>query len=549
MNYLNTNKIEDMDANMIRTISSGGLPELIGNKAYRLHQLVGKYSVPSGFIITTKAYDEWLLNKKLPVRSILKYLKYFRETTFRNDPRIIVRSSATVEDTVDRSFAGVFNSFSELQTDEEVLNSIKKVFETATSKEVLDFITEKGKNMKEIKIAAIVQQMVSPKFSGILFTESPTDPSKILIEFVAGGNEGLTQGTQVPMSVLIDREKLLKEKKVDMKSDYREDKEKAEEFAEDLSNISLEIESLFDKPQDIEWAYEDKKRAMVSPIPAHLSIFQSRDIVSKSSKRIGSKEQNIKIKDRVTLEGTTASYGYVEGVAQFISSGAPPSEAIKVFKKGNILVTDILFIEYYPIFKLASGIVTKVNTILAHPAIAARELGIPCVVGVHTEYIKDGSRIIINADKGKVILNDSTKILLKRRIPKVNREVKSTEGKRIREEYIEALNALDNEGLDNLIIDTFKSIMEHYQKGEKDIGYELYHLINDLMEINTAIILSKKLGNGMLEVLSRADAGKEAKNREEKKLFDSYRIIKKHINYQSEESLAVYKMLYGTLDR
>jgi len=510
--------------------------------------LIGKYSVPSGFIITTNAYDKWLFNKKLLTKSILKYLKYFRETTFEDNPKIIVRSSATVEDTVDRSFAGIFNSFSGLQTDEEILDSIKEVFETATSKEVLDFINEKGKNREEVKIAAIVQQMVSPKFSGILFTESPTDSSKILIEFVAGGNKELTQGKQVPMSVLIDREKLLKEKKLDIKADYKEDKDKAEEFAEDLSNISLEIENLFNKPQDIEWAYEDKKRTMLSPIPAHLSIFQSRDIVSKSFAKLDTKGQNTEIKDMLTLEGTTASYGYIEGIAQFISSGAPPSEAIRVFKKGNILVTDILFIEYYPIFKLASGIVTKIDTILAHPAIAARELGIPCVVGVHTEYIKDGSKIIIDADNGKVILNDSTKILLKRRIPKVNREIKSTEGKRIREEYTEALNVLDNKSLDSLIINTFKSIKEHYQKDEKEVGYELYHLINDLMEINTTIILSKKLGNKMLEMLSRADAGKEPKNAEEKKLFDSYRTIKKHINYQSEESLEVYKMLYGTFD-
>lgn len=549
MNYLNTNKIKNIDTNMIRTISSGGSPELIGNKAYRLHQLIGRYNVPSGFIVTIKVFDEWLLNKKLPTKLILKYLKYFRENAFEDNSKIIVRSSATVEDTPNRSLAGIFASFSGLQTDEEILNGIKKVFENATSKEVLEFISNKNETTKEIKVAAVVQQMVSSKFSGILFTESPTDPTKILIEFVEGGNEQLTQGKQTPMSVLIDREKLLKEKKLDIKSDHKEDIDKAIEFVEDLSKISLEIESLFDnKPQDIEWAYDDKKRNVPSPVPLYLSIFQARNITSKPFRNSDTKKHITKMKNMLTLNGITASYGYVKGIAQFISSGTPPSEAIRVFKKGNILVTDILFIEYYPIFKLASGIVTKVDTILAHPAIAARELGIPCIVGVHTEYIKDGGKIIVDADNKKVILDDSTKLLLKRNIPKINRKIKSEESKRIKKEYVKALTTLDDKKLDDLINNTFKSIKKHYQKGEKEIGYELYHLINDLMEINTTIILSKKLGNKMLGVLSHIDTGREPKDKEEKRLFDSYKIIKKHINYQSKESLEVYKMLYGTLD-
>jgi pyruvate,water dikinase len=57
-----------------------------------------------------------------------------------------------------------------------------------------------------------------------------------------------------------------------------------------------------------------------------------------------------------------------------------------------------------PLFAIASGVVTDSGGILSHPAIVAREYGIPCVVGtrVGTEAIPDGAMITVDGDNGTV---------------------------------------------------------------------------------------------------------------------------------------------------
>ena len=56
------------------------------------------------------------------------------------------------------------------------------------------------------------------------------------------------------------------------------------------------------------------------------------------------------------------------------------------------------------IISQAGAIVTDIGGITSHPAIVARELGIPCVVGTEkaTKVLKDGMKIMVDGKKGVV---------------------------------------------------------------------------------------------------------------------------------------------------
>jgi phosphoenolpyruvate synthase/pyruvate phosphate dikinase len=112
------------------------------------------------------------------------------------------------------------------------------------------------------------------------------------------------------------------------------------------------------------------------------------------------------------FKGTIANKGNAKGTANIIEYG--PSEFDRVseimgrMKKGDILVADTTSPEYMPACKKASAIITNQGGLMSHAAIVARELGIPCIVGLGdaTQHIQTGDEIEVDADKGLVrILN------------------------------------------------------------------------------------------------------------------------------------------------
>jgi pyruvate,water dikinase len=60
------------------------------------------------------------------------------------------------------------------------------------------------------------------------------------------------------------------------------------------------------------------------------------------------------------------------------------------------------------VFPLVSAVVTEVGGPLSHPAILAREFGIPAVVGVPgaMERIRDGQGVTVDGATGSIRLDD-----------------------------------------------------------------------------------------------------------------------------------------------
>ncbi len=101
--------------------------------------------------------------------------------------------------------------------------------------------------------------------------------------------------------------------------------------------------------------------------------------------------------------GTGCSAGCVKSAARLISD--PRTQGIK---PGEILVARHTDPGWIAVFSNASAIVVERGSLLSHSAIVARELGIPCVVGLKSamKWIVDGETIEVDGATGKVRKTD-----------------------------------------------------------------------------------------------------------------------------------------------
>jgi len=146
-----------------------------------------------------------------------------------------VRSSADCEDSVNRSHAGQFDSFLYVKKG-EIEEKIKLVENSA-----------KKSNEKNIKISVIVQEMIRPDYSGVMFTANPINGKpETIIEAVKGDAKDLLAGKVSP------------------------DFELPPKIKNELVSIGKKIEKIFGCPQDVEFCVKD----------GIISIVQSRPITS-----------------------------------------------------------------------------------------------------------------------------------------------------------------------------------------------------------------------------------------------------------------------------
>ena len=100
------------------------------------------------------------------------------------------------------------------------------------------------------------------------------------------------------------------------------------------------------------------------------------------------------------VRGLAASPGVVEGPARFVAS----LDEFDQVQSGEILVCRMTNPAWVVLFTKITGLVTEAGGAVSHPAVVAREFGIPAVVGTTNagERIKTGDRIRVNGTTGVV---------------------------------------------------------------------------------------------------------------------------------------------------
>ncbi|WP_259778772.1 PEP/pyruvate-binding domain-containing protein [Aliiroseovarius crassostreae] len=226
-----------------------------GNKAYRLSVLKNAgVPVPNGVVLRNEGI---LAFAKLTAER--KQAFAARISALLGQAPCAVRSSASSEDGVEQSFAGVFDSVLDVRPD-DMVQALDTVIASFTAARVGSYDMGKaGQDPEGHDGNILIQHMVRADYAGVLFTQDPTAPGLSMVELVAGCGDDLVSGRATPQSLRFGRYTQLPT------SD-----ETAPIDLAPLLALGRKIEKIFGCPQDIEWAYAG----------GAFQIVQSRDITT-----------------------------------------------------------------------------------------------------------------------------------------------------------------------------------------------------------------------------------------------------------------------------
>lgn len=172
---------------------------LIGGKAYKLLKL-GIKNTPKLFVLKTSFFEEDKSKEELTFEI---------EKVFSSKKLYAIRSSATLEDGSNYSFAGIFDSFLNIKKD-EIYDYIMKVYQSKDSNRVKKYCQKNNISHDSIKMAVIVEEMVKADFSGVINTINPitNNPDEICISVTNGYGDNLLSGKIDGSSYLINGDKI-----------------------------------------------------------------------------------------------------------------------------------------------------------------------------------------------------------------------------------------------------------------------------------------------------------------------------------------------------
>ena len=285
---------------------------IVGGKAANLAKLIqGGFACPPGFCITTEAFELYLetsglrkriltisqessrsniecaseisralqkvrLPEKVEVAAIEAY--HEMERAYGKTP-VAIRSSALIEDLESVSFAGQFDSFLGIISENDLIDSIKKCWISLFNSRSIAYAQRKCVSGMPLAMAVVVQNLVKAKTAGVMFTVHPVtlEQNLIVIEATFGLGEQLVSGRVSPDTYVLSKDDFtVVERNIVEKSTaiiFDSDRGKLVERKVDpnlqnvpalnahelvkLTQLGKQIEALFGKPQDIEWAQDD----------------------------------------------------------------------------------------------------------------------------------------------------------------------------------------------------------------------------------------------------------------------------------------------------
>jgi pyruvate, water dikinase len=320
---------------------------------------------------------------------------------------VAVRSSATMEDTAQASFAGMNRSFLNVLGSDDLARRVKDVWASLYSPRVIFYRKRLGL-LGEPEIAVIVQEMADSDKSGVAFSVDPAsgDPATIVIEGAFGLGEVVVAGEVEPDHYEVSKSDLSIRKthighkpfmlrrngksgnaRIPLSTDQADSQVLTEVEIRAVAELVRRSESHYQSPQDVEWAIENGRTYIV----------QSRPVTGIGIAR----EQELPVQERRELvRGLGASPGQAAGTVRLISS---PKEADQL-QSGEILVTSMTSPDWVPVMRRAAAIVTESGGMTSHAAIVSRELGLPCVVGARgaMSTLTNGDTVTVDGKAGIV---------------------------------------------------------------------------------------------------------------------------------------------------
>ncbi|QPD81286.1 phosphoenolpyruvate synthase [Bacillus subtilis] len=222
----------------------------IGNISRKIRQIIMEVDIPSDV-----------------VKAVAQYLSQFGE-----EHAYAVRSSATAEDLPHASFAGQQDTYLNITGVDAILQHISKCWASLFTDRAVIYRMQNGFDHSQVYLSVIVQRMVFPQASGILFTADPITSNRKVLSIDAGFGlgEALVSGLvsadcfKVQDGQIIDKRIATKKMAIYGRKEggtetqqIDSDQQKAQTLTDEqilqLARIGRQIEAHFGQPQDIEW--------------------------------------------------------------------------------------------------------------------------------------------------------------------------------------------------------------------------------------------------------------------------------------------------------
>ncbi|MEZ4710278.1 MAG: phosphoenolpyruvate synthase [Caldilineaceae bacterium] len=302
-------------------ISAADLPK-VGGKGANLGEMTrAGFPVPPGFCVTTSAFRRFvencadmdklygaldavraddldraravgeqvrsqLANVPIPPDVADAVLGAWRDQG-ENDA-YAVRSSATAEDLPDASFAGQQDTYLNIRGADALLENVRRCWISLFTDRAILYRVQNHFDHRDVLLSVVVQRMVLPQVSGILFTADPVSGNRCIttIDASYGLGEALVSGIvsadlyKVDKRLLREVDAIIADKQLAIRplpaggtvqetltGPARTARVLTAEQAIALTQIGNRIESHYGKPQDIEWALADDDFYIVQSRP------------------------------------------------------------------------------------------------------------------------------------------------------------------------------------------------------------------------------------------------------------------------------------------
>ncbi len=188
-----------------------------------------------------------------------------------------VRSSATAEDLPDASFAGQQDTYLNVRGDDALLDAVRACWASLFTDRAILYRAQNGFDHRHVKLSVVVQRMVDPEVSGILFTADPLTGHRHVVSIDAGFGlgealvSGIVSADLYRVDARTDRlvdvqvgDKPIAIRPLQGGGTFRETLPEAQRHARVLSDaqavalarLGRRIAAHYGRPQDVEWCID-----------------------------------------------------------------------------------------------------------------------------------------------------------------------------------------------------------------------------------------------------------------------------------------------------
>jgi len=311
---------------------------------------------------------------------------------------LVVRSSALVEDRLGASFAGQFESYLGLETEQEFATAVRACWAALWSTRVLRYVAARAATPGESAMALLVQPLVKARVSGGGLTRTASGDD-IVINAAWGLGAAIMQGEVVPESIVVGRDGRVRASASGWKVHSAGCRHLGggpgrtlfcepcldREAAMRLARLMRKAEDALQMPLEVEWAQDE----------AGFKLLQARPLVVEAPAapdELWSRHPR--------LHGQPAGVGWGAGRARVVTCECE----LATVTPGDVLVTKVAGPALGAVLPRVAGVVAELGGSTSHLASLARERSVPMVLGVAgaTRTIPDGSQVAVDGVAGIV---------------------------------------------------------------------------------------------------------------------------------------------------